>query len=224
MKITWIGQAGLWIETKGKTILVDPYLSDNVKNFVPKNYRRQPIDPSLFDLRPDVIVCTHDHLDHYDEPTLSRFMDTDRSLLFLGPASCFQKLGKWRKKHNCVQFDRHTRWTQDGVSFYAVRAEHSDPYAIGVIVDDGEKRIYITGDTLYNTDVLSDIPEDLDAVFLPVNGVGNNMNMTDAADFAAATGAKVVVPVHWGTFDALDPTDFPCRNKKIPALYKEVEI
>ena len=44
MKITWLGQAGLMFETENKIILVDPYLSDNVKNFEPKNYRRVPID------------------------------------------------------------------------------------------------------------------------------------------------------------------------------------
>ena len=31
--------------------------------------------------------------------------------------------------------------------------------------------------------------DDIDVVFLPVNGVGNNFNMTDAARFAKETGA-----------------------------------
>ncbi|NLE06908.1 MAG: MBL fold metallo-hydrolase [Crenarchaeota archaeon] len=224
MKITWLGQAGLMLESNGKIILIDPYLSDNVKYFNPKNYRRQPVDPAFLAVKPDIIICTHDHLDHYDVPTLRHYMDGERSLLFLGPTSCYQKLGEWQSKHNCVKFDRHTRWTQDGVVFSAVAADHSDPHAIGVIIEDDEKRIYITGDTLYNTDVLSDVTGPLDAVFLPVNGVGNNMNMTDAAAFAAATGARVAVPIHWGMFDALDPAAFPCPNKVIPALYREIDI
>ena len=31
MKITWIGQAGLILKSQGKTVIVDPYVSDRVK-------------------------------------------------------------------------------------------------------------------------------------------------------------------------------------------------
>ena len=37
MKITWLGQAGLLFETNGVTIIVDPYLSDSVKEINPRN-------------------------------------------------------------------------------------------------------------------------------------------------------------------------------------------
>ena len=37
MKITWLGQAGLLFETNGKTILIDPYLSDSVAQIEPHN-------------------------------------------------------------------------------------------------------------------------------------------------------------------------------------------
>ncbi|MBQ1218121.1 MAG: MBL fold metallo-hydrolase, partial [Clostridia bacterium] len=62
MKITWIGQAGLLIETDGKVILVDPYLSDSVEKIEPHNVRRVPVDRSLLELQPDLILCTHNHL------------------------------------------------------------------------------------------------------------------------------------------------------------------
>ena len=69
MKITWLGQAGLLFETEGKTVVVDPYLSDNVRNFEPKNYRRVPVDERFLKINPDVIVITHNHLDHLDKET-----------------------------------------------------------------------------------------------------------------------------------------------------------
>ena len=37
MKITWLGQAGLYIETEGLKIIVDPYLSDSVVKVNPRN-------------------------------------------------------------------------------------------------------------------------------------------------------------------------------------------
>ena len=66
MKITWLGQAGLLFETDGKKIVIDPYLSDNVKNFEPQNYRRVPVDEAFLQIKPDVLIITHNHLDHLD--------------------------------------------------------------------------------------------------------------------------------------------------------------
>ena len=43
MKITWLGQAGLLMETGGKIVLIDPYLSDSVGKVNPLNYRRVPV-------------------------------------------------------------------------------------------------------------------------------------------------------------------------------------
>ena len=73
-------------------------------------------------------------------------------------------------------FNRHTIWTHNGVTFTAVKAEHSDPFAIGVVIQTEETCFYVTGDTLYNTKIFEDLPSDIDLVFLPVNGYGNNMN------------------------------------------------
>ena len=66
MKITWLGQAGLVIESNSTTVIVDPYLSDSVKALDPQKYRRVPVDEALFDIKPDLLLFTHNHLDHYD--------------------------------------------------------------------------------------------------------------------------------------------------------------
>ena len=224
MKITWLGQAGLYIEACGKKIIVDPYLSDCVVKVNPKNYRRQPIDTSFLQIKPDIIVCTHDHLDHFDMETLPHYLDNREGVLVLCPTSCFEKLGKYRSMHNCVEFDRHCEWTEGTLSFKAVRADHSDPFAIGVIISDGKQTCYITGDTLYNSEIFEDIRQPIDVLFLPINGVGNNMNRTDAARFAAKIGAKKTVPLHWGLFDELSPADFDCAGKVVPEIYKEIPL
>ena len=223
MQITWIGQAGLLIDTGKIRIMVDPYLSDSVAKVNPKNWRRVPVKEALFKEALDVIVVTHDHLDHLDPETLPKLLDTEKALTVLAPYHAWQKAQKSGGNHNYVMFNRGTVWTQDGVSFTAVKAEHSDLTAIGLILDDGREKLYITGDTLYNTEIFKDLPTDIDAVFLPINGVGNNMNITDAKRFAGKTGAKWAVPIHWGMFDALDPADFDLDNAVIPTIYEEVK-
>ena len=224
MEITWIGQAGLLIETKDKKILIDPYLSDSVVKVNQKNYRRQPVDDRFLKMQPDVLICTHNHLDHLDPETVPHYLEREQSVLVLAPNSCFMELKKFGGNHNYVKFDRHVEWTEGEIHFLAVLADHSDPTPIGVIIDDGEKRIYITGDTLYNEDILADIKGEIDVLFLPINGVGNNMNKTDAARFARKVAPKKVVPLHWGMFDELTADDFAADNKVIPQIYQKIDL
>lgn len=224
MKITYLGQAGLLFETSGATVMVDPYLSGSVEKMNPHAYRRQPIDESFFSVKPQIMIFTHNHLDHYDPETVRHFLTPDSGITVLAPVSVWGEVRKIGGNNNFVQFDRHTVWTEKGITFTAVKAVHSDPAAIGVVLDDGAGKYYVTGDTLYNEEIFGDIPEDIYALFLPVNGAGNNMNMTDAARFAERVGAKKVVPYHVGMLDDKTADDFPCENKVIPENYKEVKL
>lgn len=224
LKITWLGQAGLLIENERIKIMIDPYLTNNVAQVNPDNYRRVSVDPSLFEIHPDVLVFTHNHLDHYDPETAEKFLAYDQKMLVLSPASVWSEVRKFGRGHNYVQFNRHTIWTEYGITFIAVKAEHSDPSPIGVVIDDGGAKYYITGDTLYNSEIFGDIPSDIFALFLPINGVGNNMNMTDATRFAANINAQRVIPLHFGMFDDINPAEFACKNKIIPTIYKEIVL
>ena len=222
MKVTFLGQAGLLFETDRCKVMIDPYLSDSVAKVNPANRRRHPVDESVFSIRPDVLIFTHCHPDHFDPETVSKILDRHSGMTVLAPGSVWNAVRQMAPGNNYVLFDRHTRWSEHGLRFDAIKAQHSDSFAIGVILSDGEKTYYVTGDTLYNTDIFMDLPDGLDVVFLPVNGVGNNMNMSDAAAFFRQTGAKVAVPLHTGLFDSLDPTAFPVENKVIPEIYKEI--
>ena len=224
MKITWIGQAGLLFETAGKKILVDPYLSDSVAKIEPANARRVPVNEDLFEMKPDVIVITHKHLDHLDAETLCRFLTAESQTLVLVPDGGWQEVRKFGgRKNNYVLFNSGTTWTEDYATFRAVSAEHSDANAIGVILSAEGKNFYVTGDTLYSERVFESLPEGpIDMLFLPVNGVGNNMNPRDAARFAARVGAKKNVPIHIGMFDEKRPEDIDLPNREILPLYEGV--
>ena len=119
MKITWLGQAGLLFETAGKKILIDPYLSDNVKKIQPKNYRRKPIDESFLRIEPDIIVITHNHLDHFDKETLRFYLTAEANLLFLAPNGTWQEARAFGGKSNYVLFNNGTTWSEGTVRFCA---------------------------------------------------------------------------------------------------------
>ena len=224
MNVTWITQAGLVFETEKITVMVDPYLSNSVGERNPAKNRRIPVDESIFDIHPDVIIVTHEHLDHLDPDTLKVFLARDdKPITVLAPYNAYKKLLEFGGPHNYVLLAPHSVWSEGGVTFYAVSAEHSDRCAAGYIIDDGAKTYYVSGDTLYNYDVIDDVIElcedGVDYAFLPINGVGNNMNARDAADFAYEIGAKCAVPLHYGLFDDIDPKTFDFENSLILKPY-----
>ncbi|MCQ2400125.1 MAG: MBL fold metallo-hydrolase [Clostridia bacterium] len=223
MKITFLGQAGFLLEKDGNLVLIDPYLSDNVKKFQPENYRRQAIDARFLNIKPNALIITHSHLDHYDKETLKHYFTDDAEIVTLTPSSVWVDVKALQGKNNNVLFDVGTSVSFFGLTFYAVKAEHSDRNAIGVVVADGKTHYYFTGDTLYNENVFKSLPTlKFKAVFLPINGMGNNMNTVDAKRFVKRLKVKNVVPCHFGMFDEMTGRELDVKNKTLPEIYKEI--
>lgn len=228
MNCIWLGQAGLLFDFDGVKVMIDPYLSDSVAAVNPLNKRRVPVDEKYFDARPDVLILTHDHLDHTDPETLDVILKKWDGICVLASGNAWKRVRAYGGSHNYVMFDRGTEWTEGEIAFQAVHAQHSDASAVGVLITWQDKTYYVTGDTLYHRQVLEDVKvsgKSVDVVFLPINGVGNNMNMADAARFAKAAGAVKTVPVHFGLFDDIKPeVDFKCENKVVPVMYREIPL
>ena len=229
MKVTWLTQAGLLLENSKIKIMVDPYLSDALGEKCAKMTRRVPADESFLDANPDVILITHEHIDHLDEITLGKIFErANKEILVLAAESAYKKLLAMESGHNVVLLAPHSVWSEKGVTFYSVRAEHSDRSAVGFIIDDGKQTFYVSGDTLYNYEVIDDVldlaPDGVDFAFLPINGKGNNMNARDAADFAYEIGAKCAIPIHYGLVDDLTADEFDFDDKIILEPYKEIKL
>ena len=225
MKVTWLTQAGLLFENERITVLVDPFLSLEAEG----KKRQIPVDESFFEVEPDVILITHSHPFHLDKATLDRFLNRGgKEVTVLAGGAAYKMLRSFGYSHNIVRLTPHSVWSECGVTFYSVKAEHSERDAVGFILDDGEKTYYVSGDTLYNFDVIDDcldlVEDGVDYAFLPINGRGNNMNAKDAADFAYEIGAKCAVPVHYGLFDNVDPDDFDFDDRLIISPYEATEL
>ena len=224
MKLTWLGQAGYLCKTDSLTVMIDPYLTDSLGELDPEKHRSFPVPEPVFSERPDVMIFTHCHADHYDPGTVRHFLTRNSRVTVLAPRSVWDTVRKAGGRNNYVLFGRHTVWTEGNVMFRAVRAEHSDPHAIGVVITEGKRRYYFTGDTLYNEDIFPDLPQDIHAVFLPVNGAGNNMNPADAARFALRIGARYTVPMHYGLFDTIRAEELDLPAKRMLRPFEETEF
>ena len=229
MKVTWLTQAGLLFENSKLKIMIDPYLTDSLGDICPNKKRRIAADESFFDASPDVVLITHSHIDHLDAATLKRVLSGCKSpALVLASESAYSKVCEIGGDHNYVLLAPHSVWSEKGVTFYSVRAEHSDRDAVGFIIDDGKQTFYVSGDTIYNYDVIDDVldlaPDGVDFAFLPINGKGNNMNARDAADFAYEIGAKCAIPIHYGLTDDVTPEEFDFEDQIILEPYKETKL
>ena len=230
MRVTWLTQSGLLFENSRARIMVDPYLADTMGELDQRKKRKIPADRSFLESTPDLILITHDHVDHCNEESLKALLSTDRAVTVLASESAYGHLMKMGLpyQHNIVLLAPHTVWSERGITFYAVHAEHSDRTAIGFIIDDGKKTYYVSGDTLYNYDVIDDVldlvEDGVDYAFLPINGRGNNMNAKDAADFAYEIDAKHAIPTHYGLIDEIDPRDFDFDDRVILTPYEPYEL
>lgn len=229
MKVTWLLQAGLLFENENIKVMVDPYFSDSVYEKDSTKKRRAAADMSFLEKAPDIIIVTHEHLDHLDPETIEKLIEkSEKPITFIAPENAYNKLVKYGGEHNYVMLNPHSVWSERGITFYAVHAEHSDRTAAGYILDDGRKTYYVSGDTLYNYDVIDEVLElvedGVDYAFLPINGKGNNMNAKDAADFAYEIDAKCAIPVHYGLFDSINPEAFDFDDALILEPFLETEL
>jgi L-ascorbate metabolism protein UlaG (beta-lactamase superfamily) len=206
--------------------MVDPYLSNSVVKYEPQNDRRQKIDVRFLEMTPDVLIFTHDHLDHYDPETAPVFLTREKGITVLCPPSVYKKAVTFAGAHEYVSLTKGEMWSGKELRVTAVKAVHTEPMAIGVLIEElsSGKVYYVTGDTLYDESIFAYLPRGIHAIFLPINGVGGNMNASEASAFAKKVGAKHDVPLHFGMFDDLDGRVFESENRVIPELYKEIKL
>ena len=213
MKITWIGQGGYLVESEGKRLVIDPYLSDSVtKKF--GLHRLAPPVMAVDDVKPDIIFITHDHLDHFDPDTIQPLMSRTTAEL-LGPQSVInhgRQMGFDEKRMTLVEIGKPV--IRSGFVFTPTSAMHSDPFSVGLLLEVDGRRIYFSGDTLYNPDLIEKVyvltGQKLDAAFVCMNGRLNNMNSKEAAKFIARLKPVKAIPMHYGMFaeNTADPNEF----------------
>ena len=197
LKIRWIGQGG-YILNDGKTeICIDPYLSD-VVNRVSKCPRmvEAPFLPE--ELKSDIVICTHNHIDHVDIDAIP--LMKKENMLFLAPSNAENTLRECGvEKYKA--FDEGAVHKSGEFDLEAVFAEHSTD-AVGVIVRHSGITMYISGDTEYNEKLEALKDYGIDVMFICINGRLGNMNVEEAIKLTKIINPKVGVPMHYGMFES----------------------
>lgn len=218
LAVFWLGQASFVFKGPGGvTVAVDPYFSDIVERLA--GWRRlwdPPFPPER--LRADIVVYTHDHIDHLDPVAAPIIAAAQRETVFVGPPSCADRLRRLGiASERIVTLARGEAKVVRGVPMRAVPADHKppgdpEPHAIGIHMLIGGVSVYQTGDTIYSIEVLEAARSlgPLDLLVVPINGNYAVMNPLDAALFTQALAPIHVIPCHFGMFatNTADPYQF----------------
>ena len=229
MKVIWLGQNGL-LFISGKTrVLVDPYLSDSLRQIDSTKVRRWAVNKKFHTVEPNVIILTSSRPDHTDAETLRYYINGNRQLVtVLCCEGAFKKISSagFTGRYNKVFMDNSSHWTHDNLYFQSVPAYTNESGAFGMIITDSYdgKKYYITSNTVYTDDILKYIPKDIDTLFVPISGETGGMDAEKAAYFARKINAKHTVPLKFGMFDNIDPLSLDLDNLIAPFIYKIIPI
>jgi L-ascorbate 6-phosphate lactonase len=211
--VWWLGQASLVLKAAGRVIYVDPYLQRSPHRLTPPACAPEEVTNA------ELVLLTHDHLDHIDPDALPGIALASPGARFVAPRPVAERVAELvGDDARVVAATAGEAITLGNVELIPVAAKHEEfdrdpalgyPY-LGYLIRVGGVTIYNAGDTIpYDGLVEALRPHAIDLAFLPINGrdffrtrdgIIGNCDYREAAELAVAIGVDVAVPVHYGMF------------------------
>ena len=199
MTLRYFGHSAFEIITGDQTILFDPFITGN------------PHAESVItadDLKPDVIVLTHAHGDHWGD-TLSIAQRTSALLVANFEITTYAQ----REGHDCVQpMNTGGSWQFGWGRLTQTYARHSSSFPDGTYGGNPNGYLLsVEGKTLYNSGDTSPFSEmawigedhSIDLALLPI-GDCFTMGIAGAVRAARMLNPALTVPLHYDTFPLIE--------------------
>ena len=233
-KVWWIGQEGFVFKTPNKVIYIDPYLSTHAEVLTRGQANEHvrihpaPMQPEEI-VHADLVLCTHDHIDHIDPDTIPHIATASPQAQFVAPECARDTLlgfGTAAERIHCLRGDDSL--TVDGVTIHAIPGKHEEfnedpdkgfPF-LSYIFDLEGQTILHAGDTIpYPGQAEKVFAHRVDVAFLPINGrdtfrkvlnFEGNFTCEEAVGFGLAIQAGLTIPMHYDMFtlNTADVRDF----------------
>ena len=224
--LAWLGQAGFLIRGQGRSVLVDPYLSDSLaakyrgKEFPHVRMMPPPLSTDL--LREiDWVLCSHAHADHMDPGTLPPLATGNPSCRFAVPrAEMAVALSRGVPPNRLVGVNAGGRVEMGGgIVLDVIPSAHEKLETdaagqhrfLGFILRFGDYAIYHPGDCVpFEGQAGLLAAARVDLALLPVNGrdefrssrgILGNFTFREAVDLCVAAGIPALLAHHVGMFD-----------------------
>jgi len=219
--LTWIGHASFLAQFTDLNVLIDPNFANWL--FLLKRQRRAGL--RIKDLpRPDIVLLTHAHFDHFHKPTLRRLKEPRIAVVPWGVGDLARGLGferiielEWWETFQRGEF----RVTLTPSRHWGARVLRDDHRGYGGFVFEHQgRRIYHAGDSAY-FDGFKEIgrrtaPE---VALLPIGAYHPegmrrvHMGPADALKAFRDLQSRWLVPMHYGTFRlSFEAMDEPPRH------------
>lgn len=221
IKIWWLGHLTVLIRITNKYVITDPILTLYASPISSNMFKRVTPSPiSIEDLpKIDYILYSHDHYDHLSYETLTQLKKLNPDVKILAPLGVDKLVNGWDKNFRVIPFDWRVKSTFDEITFTCFPARH---FSKRTITDFGKKlwcswliqfsdvSIYFAGDSAVGPhfrEVRNHVGKPIDLALMPI-GPQNpsymmrpvHMNPMDVKSMSDELEAKVVVPIHYGTF------------------------
>lgn len=218
LRATWIGHSTVLLEIDGQRVLTDPIWSDRCSPSTlvgPKRFFPPPL--SLADLPPvDVVVISHDHYDHLDMATVKAL--AARGTRFAVPLGIGSHLDAWGVPRSQIsELDWGDRLTVGNLTLVATPAHHysgRNPFHpnntlwTSWAIVGPHHRVFFSGDSGYfegfRRVAAKEGPFDLALIKIGASDPtwqDIHMSPEQAVQVAVDVGAKMMLPVHWATFN-----------------------
>jgi L-ascorbate metabolism protein UlaG (beta-lactamase superfamily) len=194
MKLTYYGQSCFAVETGGKNLLFDPFITPNeLARYI-----------NVADIKADYVLLSHGHQDHTADAV--QVAEQNNATVI----AAFE-VAMWMNKQGIEKYhpmNTGGKWTFDFGTVKCTNAVHSSNMPdgsyganpMGFIVTTPEKTFYYSGDTALTMDMQL-VPRwgKLDFAVLPI-GDNFTMGIEDAIAAAEMIQCQNIVAVHYDTF------------------------
>jgi N-acyl-phosphatidylethanolamine-hydrolysing phospholipase D len=223
LTVTWVGHSSLLVQLGGLNILTDPMWSERASPVQFAGPRRWVAPGVAFaDLPPlDAVVQSHNHYDHLDDRTVRRLAAAHPRASWVVPLGLASFVHA-RGGRTVVELDWWREHTIESLRIAATPAQHFSSRGIGDRGDTlwcgfalaaGKRRVFFAGDTGFHPDfgVIGERCGPFDVALMPIGAYEPrwfmryvHMNPEEAVEAFRALNARMMVPIHWGTFKLTD--------------------
>lgn len=212
----FLGQAGYIISSCGITLVIDPYLSDSVGKASPDFSRAFPVPVKPQELKVDIFIITHDHLDHLDPETINGYKHKNDTIFVAPRLACEKLLSLGISGANIRRVDSGETENFDRVKITGIHAIPTDKSVIDTtgyrIEFSNGRSVYHSSDTSYSETLLSSVPK-AEVFLLCINGKWGNLTPEQAAEIAVKGNPLVAIPNHY---------DVMIKNSENPETFKYI--